>query len=279
MWYEFDIKLPDALKEPVTAVLYELGCQGVQEEHGSLTAYFPVTVSVEGAYEALSAFENVSVAYKLIDEQDWYASWKEKFRPVHAEGLVICPPWLECVSGPGERQLILDPAQAFGAGDHVTTLTVLGMLRAWALSRSDLERMRFLDLGTGTGILTVAACIYGLGEVTAVDTEPSAVEAARRNFELNAVAGRARIIRGSIKEAGSGFDLIAANLYQESLLEIMPRVPAALNAGGSLLVSGLLADQEQPVFQAAGDAGLEVVETVGSAGWISARLFFRGKTA
>jgi ribosomal protein L11 methyltransferase len=275
LWVELKISLPDDLKEPVTAVIYEKGCIGVQEEDGALTAYFPADAGTEEAEELLLAFKGVSVVHGLVEEQDWYAPWKETIKPVHASGLVICPLWRACGPSPGEKPLVLDPAQAFGAGDHVTTITVLEMLKKWVNEQVDLRDKKFLDVGTGTGILAIAALIYGFEDITAVDVEQSAHSAATRNFMLNNMAGRARIILGGIKEAGRGFDLIAANLFQEALLEVIPDAAAALNPGGGLIISGLLSGQEGPVFKEAVDHGLEVIETVNSSGWVSARLFLR----
>jgi ribosomal protein L11 methyltransferase len=269
-WQEFVVAFPADIKEPLTAILFDLGCEGINEEDGMLTAYFPVQVSPEAVREALSAFEGVSSQNRLIEEQDWYAPWKEGFGPFRAAGLVICPPWKECALEQGERLLILDPGQAFGAGDHETTRTVLRMLRAWAESVPDLSGKRFLDLGTGTGILTVAAHIFGFRDITAVDVEERALDTAVRNFELNGIAGDVRLIHGGMENAGTGYDLIAANIFMEALIVIMPHAKSALVEGGTLIVSGLIKGQEQEVFKAAGDAGMEVVETAVLGKWVSA---------
>ncbi len=134
MWHEFQIKFPDELKEPVIAALYELGCQGITEGEGELSAYFQNDVDPAKVTGALSVFSGVESSLKPVPEQDWYASWKENFKPFHAADILICPPWEDCNAGPGEKKMILDPGQAFGTGDHVTTSTVLGMLKSWAES-------------------------------------------------------------------------------------------------------------------------------------------------
>jgi ribosomal protein L11 methyltransferase len=273
MWHEFTITLPDELKEPVTGVLFGLGCVGITEGDAGLTAYFPGQEEPEKIKEALAAtFKGLSVSYKAMEEQDWYASWKEKFSPFHAAGLLICPPWRldECMPEAGEKILILDPGYAFGTGDHVTTMTVLGMLREWAGSHPDLTGKRFLDLGTGTGILSVAAYLYGIRDITAVDVEEAAVETSARNFTLNGIGDKARLVKGSIGEAGLGYDLIAANIFQEALLELMPDTAGALNPGGRLIVSGLLVGQEQAVITKANEAGLTLLDSSTSEGWVTA---------
>jgi len=272
MWHEFKISLPDEQREPVTGVLFELGSQGITEEDGCLTAYFPEDANPEEISQALSGFDGVSVAYSPVGEQDWYSSWKENITPFHAAGFLICPPWrLEgCSPGEGEKLLVLDPGNAFGTGDHVTTMSVLEMLREWTASVQGLSGKRFLDLGTGTGILSIAAYLYGIRDITAVDIEQPAIETAAGNFALNGLTDKVTLIKGSIGDAGSGFDLIAANIFQEALVELMPDTVRALNPGGSLIVSGLLAGQEGPVISSAEKAGLKAVSVNTSKGWVSA---------
>lgn len=269
MWHEFQIKCPDDLKEPVMAALYELGCQGITEGDGELSAYFQSDVDPAMVTGALSVFSGVESSVKPVPEQDWYASWKENFKPFHAAGIMICPPWEDCNSGPDEKKMILDPGQAFGTGDHVTTSTVLGMLKSWAETFNDFPVKRFLDLGTGTGVLSVAAALYGVADITAVDMEDDAIRTAARNISLNNMSERISLIHGSIKEAGRGYDFIAANIFQEALLNMMPDIAAAMNKDGRAAVSGLLSGQEEQVIKAAEASGLDIVEVVPGSGWVS----------
>jgi ribosomal protein L11 methyltransferase len=269
MWHEFQIKCQDDLKEPVIATLYELGCQGITEGDGELTAYFQSDVDPARVTGSLSAFSGVGSSYKAVPEQDWYASWKENFKPFHSAGIMICPPWEGCNASPDEKKMILDPGQAFGTGDHVTTSTVLGMLRSWAETPQDIPAKRFLDLGTGTGVLSIAAALYGVVDITAVDVEDDAIHTAARNISLNNMSERISLIHGSIKEAGRGYDFIAANIFQEALLDMIPDIAAALNKNGKVAVSGLLSGQEEQVIQAAKLSGLEVEEVVPGSGWVS----------
>lgn len=269
MWHEFKIKLHEEMKEPVVAALYELGCQGITEVDGELSAYFQSDVNPERVTASLSAFYGVESGYEAVPEQDWYASWKENFKPFHAEGIMICPPWEDCNAGPDEKKMILDPGQAFGTGDHVTTSTVLGMLRSWAETPQDIPAKRFLDLGTGTGVLSIAAALYGVVDITAVDVEDDAIHTAARNISLNNMSERISLIHGSIKEAGRGYDFIAANIFQEVLLDLISDIAAALNKNGKVAVSGLLSGQDEKVIQAARSSGLEVEEVVPGSGWVS----------
>ena len=272
MWHEFKIVLPEAMKEPVTAVLFGLGCQGTSDGDGSIDAFFGSDVLVGDVEAALSGLDGVTFTHTVVEEQDWYAGWKQGFRPLHACGLLICPPWLEDKPAPGERLVVLDPGQAFGTGDHVTTMTVLTMLKEWAEAQGDVSGARLLDLGTGTGILSIAAFLFGVRDITAVDNERQAVETATRNFSLNGLTDKIKLLSGSITAAGGGYDIILANIFQEALLDVMPGAATALRAGGSIIVSGLLAGQEGAVIDAAGRVGLSLVEVRPGGGWVSAML-------
>ena len=273
MFIQLKISLPDNLREPVTAVLYDMGCEGIEEKDDALIAYFPDSANLDGIKDALSEFEGLSFSNEAVEEKDWQAAWKERFECVRAAGFLICPPWKAPSLASGEKLLLLDPGNAFGAGDHVTTLTVLKLLKKWADRQENLkENLRdksLLDLGTGTGILAIGACLMGVGDVTAVDTDASSVEAAENNFALNSLTGKVRIIHGDIRAAGAGYDVVLANIFLEPLLDLMHLIPAVLKPGGTLIISGLLEGQEQAVLQEADREGLLIVESTIENGWFS----------
>ena len=270
MWHEFIITAPDALREPITAILFDLGCEGVYEDGGLLRAYFPDTAPLGDVSDALVHLEGVTFEQSELAEQDWYAPWKEKFSLFEVEGLTVCPPWREHMPQAGEKLILLDPGQAFGAGEHVTTRTVIKMIRGWVDAQHGLEGKRFLDLGAGTGILAIAGYMYGLRDVTAVDVEIRAVETTARNLSLNGLVGKIKLMPGSIMEAGKGYDLIAANIFLEVLVELMPDIAAALNPAGSLILSGFMVDQKEQVVTAASRAGLVLDDIISDGRWVSA---------
>ncbi|MGC2425218.1 MAG: 50S ribosomal protein L11 methyltransferase [Nitrospirota bacterium] len=279
MFFQLKISLPAALREPVTAVLYDMGCEGIEEKDDALIAYFPDSASLDEIRDALSGFDGLSFSNEAVEEKDWQAEWKERFECVRAAGFLICPPWkAPSLPAPpaGEKLLLLDPGNAFGAGDHVTTLTVLKLLKKWADKQENLKEnlntKSLLDLGTGTGILAIGACMMGVGDVTAVDTDASSVEATENNFALNGLAGKARIIHGDIRDAGAGYDVVLANIFLEPLLELMHLISAVLKPGGTLIISGLLVGQEEAVLREADREGLLIVESVIENGWFSATL-------
>jgi ribosomal protein L11 methyltransferase len=276
MFFQLKISLPDNLREPVTAVLYDKGCEGIEEKDDALIAYFPESASVDGIKDALSGFEGLSFSSEAVEEKDWQSEWKERFECVRAAGFLICPPWKVQEPVPGEKLLLLDPGNAFGAGDHVTTLAVLKLLKKWADKQEKLKEnlgeKRLLDLGTGTGILAIGACLMGVGDVTALDTDASSVEAAENNLALNGLSGKARIIHGDIRAAGAGYDIVLANIFLEPLLELMHSISAVLKPGGTLIISGLLEGQEQAVLQEADRERLLIADSEIVNGWFSGML-------
>ena len=269
MWLELKISLPEDLKEPVTAVLYSHNCQGITEEQGLLTAYFPEGADAGDIKKALAQFDGIKAEVNQIEEQDWYASWKQTFKPVHAAGLTICSPWSSSGPDPGERLLIIDPGQAFGTGDHITTSTVLELLRDWANGQPDLAKKRLLDLGTGSGILSIAAVFFGMKDIVAVDNEVRAIETAKENFRLNGVAGLIDLRFGGVDMMGKGYDFIAANIFRDVLVEVMPAASAALNPGGLIAASGMKEGQEADVIKKATECGLETLKILPEMGWVS----------
>jgi ribosomal protein L11 methyltransferase len=290
MFFQLKITLPDNLREPVTAVLYDKGCEGIEEKDDALIAYFPESADAAEIKDALSGFDGLSFSSEDVEEKDWQAEWKERFECVRAAGFLICPPWkapslpsplvgeggTECRERAGDKLLLLDPGNAFGAGDHVTTLTVLKLLKKWADRQvnlnENLKKKSLLDLGTGTGILAIGACLMGVGDVTAVDTDASSVEAAENNLALNGLAGKARIIHGDIRAAGAGYDIVLANIFLEPLLELMHSISAVLKPGGTLIISGLLEGQEEAVLQEADREGLLIADSEIVNGWFSGTL-------
>jgi ribosomal protein L11 methyltransferase len=211
-----------------------------------------------------------------VHEEDWAAAWKQHF-PVMRIGrrTVIRPTWRRYRSRPGDVVLALDPGMAFGTGLHPTTRLCLGGLERWA-DAGLLEGARVLDVGTGSGILAVAAARHGAARVIATDVDPVAVEAAARNARRNRVARRVRVERGSIPPGQATFDLVLANLIASLLVALAGELAAAVRpgdgrpgSGGRLLASGIFIDREPEVRRAFAAAGLRVVERQAEGDWVA----------
>ncbi len=179
-------------------------------------------------------------------EEDWANAWKAHYG-VHRIGAktTVRPPWREHEPAPGEAVVVLDPGMAFGTGLHPTTRLSVQLLE---------EELRpgavVLDVGTGSGVLAVAAALHGAARVDAVDIEPVAVRSARENAERNGVADRIRIEPGSVgAEApfAGEYRLVLANIIARILIELAPGLAAATAPEGTLVLSGVIESKEPAV--------------------------------
>jgi ribosomal protein L11 methyltransferase len=184
-----------------------------------------------------------------IAEEDWANAWKEHFHPLKVGRVVIKPTWREWDAAPDEIVVELDPGMAFGTGLHPTTQLVLA-----ALQDRVRPGMEILDLGTGSGILAIAAARLG-ATVTALDISEIAVEVARENVQVNGLRDAITVSRGSIDAvSGRQFDVVFANIIASVLAELAPRLAAALRPGAELLGSGIV-DERADLVRAAFTAG------------------------
>ncbi len=210
---------------------------------------------------------------------NWAEEWKRFFHVLHAGRLVVRPSWEPYEAQPGELVIDLDPGAAFGTGQHETTRLCLG-----ALDGRVTPDMHVLDVGTGSGILAIAAALLGAASVDAVDIDAEAVEVARANVALNGVSAIVRTAPGSIGDgqAGAGTaggewpwgpsplasaDLLVANISSSVLARLLPACAAALRAGGVFIGSGYIETGAPTVEGAVRAAGLRIVEVTTEAEW------------
>jgi ribosomal protein L11 methyltransferase len=180
------------------------------------------------------------------DEEDWANAWKEHYgvHPIGAK-TTVRPPWREHEPAPGEAVVVLDPGMAFGTGLHPTTRLCVELLE---------EELRpldvVLDVGTGSGILAIAAVLHGAARVDALDIEPVAVRSARENAERNGVADRVRVEAGSVgvgSPYAGAYRLVLANIIARILMDLAPGLTAATAPGGTLVLSGVIESKEPAV--------------------------------
>lgn len=192
-----------------------------------------------------------------VQDEDWANSWKEYFHTDKVgERVVIQPSWEEYEPQPDEVVLRLDPGAAFGTGTHPTTSMCLR-----AMEKLVKPGMTVFDVGTGSGVLAIAAAKLGAGTVRAVDYDATAVRVARENIEANDAQDVVSTAESDLFSALSGkAALVTANLIADLVIRLLPELDAHLETGGALLASGIIESRAQEVREAAETAGFFVAE-------------------
>jgi ribosomal protein L11 methyltransferase len=280
-WVELSVVVPSGLVEEVCALFGGLGAEGVQEDHlegekpaprqpwdTGPEAPLPERMVVRGWWpgemttglmETLQeVFADIAGAelgeLRPVPEEDWAEGWKKGFRRIEiGPTLVVAPPW---EAKPGD--LIIEPGMAFGTGEHATTLACLAGVARFARAGG-----RCLDVGTGTGVLALAAARLGM-RAWGTDNDPLAVEASKKNAELNGL--EARFDDSPLENIQDGpYDLVVANLFAEVLIALAPELLRL--CGGTLILAGILADRADRVEAAF--PGFARMERTPAGDWVS----------
>ncbi len=217
---------------------------------------------VREALGHLAAFDLAplgALEVRRIADEDWLTAWREHYRPVVVGRFLIKPTWVD-VERTDHIVVELDPGMAFGTGLHPTTQQMLE-----ALSSLDLGGKSVLDVGTGSGILALAARAAGAGRVEAVDIDPVAVRTARENVARTSIVVR----EGSAADVGGAFDVVLANIVARVIGELAPALRARTARGGTLLVAGLIRDAEEAARAALEASGFRVTSRDERGDWVA----------
>jgi ribosomal protein L11 methyltransferase len=218
---------------------------------------------------------------RVLEYEDWAESWKAFFPPQPiGQRLVIAPTWVDYAPQAHEVVLLLDPGMAFGTGLHASTrLCLLALERLLAPGQRPLaSRQRMLDVGTGSGILAIAAALQGAGEVHAIDNDPIAVEVARQNAVLNRVETLVTTQHATLPGlppsdtplfTDGGYDLLLINILAEIICAVAAGVVAALRPGGRFVASGIITERAASVVAALEAHGLVVDERPTEGEWVA----------
>lgn len=209
-------------------------------------------------------------ALSSVKSEDWSSSWKVHFKPLRVgKHLLIVPTWEEAAQLPGDLVLRIDPGMAFGTGGHETTRLCLEMLEQVLEKSCRTVAPSLLDLGTGSGILAMAASLLGAGRILALDIDPDAVDVARENLDLNQLSERIECGTVPLESLTERFDIILANILAEELVRLAPYLTARLNPGGSLILSGILAEKEPLVRLGFDSQPLQYGQTATAGEWVA----------
>ena len=242
--------------EILVAALAELGFESFEETPGGLNAYIQKESLDLEALAALPYWSHpdwtASWTLTEIPDQNWNAVWEADYAPIRVGESCVVRAAFHPVPGPEVRyDLVITPKMSFGTGHHQTTWLMLS-----ALLEFDLQGKSVLDMGAGTGVLAILAAKKGAQPVLAVDNDPGAVASCRENADANGQS-RIRCETGDAELlAGKHFDLILANINRNILLEQLPAYVAALNPGGSLLMSGFYGKDLEAIRDASAALGL-----------------------
>jgi ribosomal protein L11 methyltransferase len=281
-FWELTVPTSAETTEGLTNFLWEQGALGVVEEEAPgdpprLRAFYAEHVASTRLLTAVGEYTSGLRAlgfalggeaeiHPLHDEQ-WASAWQQSFPPLPVgERLFVAPPWETAATPSGRVRVVIEPGRAFGTGHHGSTEGCLALLDRWLAAR---PAPRVLDIGTGTGILAVAAVRLGVPRVAAIDVDPDAVTAARQNAEANGVAGLIDVSAGGPESLPrtAAYDLVLANILTHTHLALVREYRRRVAPFGALVLGGMLTGEDDQVARALVPHGFTPRETFEREGW------------
>ncbi len=278
-WMEIVVNAGPDAADAVGEALRASGCDGfaLRDAPPAVIGYLPADDRLEGRLDALQlalrrfpdfGLAPVSDALTLrpVEEADWANAWKAFFKPFRVgRRLVVTPPWETPTLAEGDIPLVIDPGMAFGTGSHPTTQLCLMALEDWVR-----PGMTVADIGTGSGILAIAAAKLGAASVTASDIDPLAVRIAAGNVDVNDVR-----VQVQVQEAlpDGPFDLVVANILADVIIGMASQIVERVAPGGVFIASGIIDTRTADVRLAVEAEGFSPLETRELGEWVA--LLFR----
>jgi ribosomal protein L11 methyltransferase len=300
-WAEVSCTIPAAMVDRLAEFLVDLSQTGVTIDNLSLDtfsldtladtpvktvkAYFPVDPELDGKVAQIAAFlagngpEYPGFVYRepaiaLLREEDWANNWKEYFKPARiGRRIVIKPTWETYEAAQDDIIIELDPGMAFGTGTHPTTRLCIEALerifsREGPYGRKNLlDPTALLDVGTGSGVLAIAAAKLGARQVVGLDIDPAAVDVARQNLDQNHIGGKVQVSTAPLESIPGQFDIVVANILAEELVRLGGELDDRVGPHGFLILSGILTEKEDLVRSGFAPYRLVLVEITREAEW------------
>lgn len=304
-WSEISILTTNEAVEPISNILHEAGASGVviedplelvkeredqfgeiyqlnpddyPEEGVIIKAYLPVNSFLGETVDEIKEAINNLIIYNIdigmnkvsiseVNEEEWATAWKKYYNPVKiSEKFTIVPTWEDYTPVNTDELIIeLDPGMAFGTGTHPTTVMCIQ-----ALERTVKQGDRVVDVGTGSGVLSIAAAKLGASKVEAMDLDDVAVQVAKLNIKLNKVQGVATVSQNNLLDGVSeGADIVVANILAEVILRFADDAGKIVENGGYFITSGIIQQKKEVVKDAMINAGFEIEEIIAMEDWVA----------
>ena len=250
---------------------------GMLEVNGENLTVNELLEKVKAELEDLRMFMDIGEGTVQVDETediDWINNWKEYFHQFYIDDILVIPSWEEVKAEDKDKMVLhIDPGTAFGTGMHETTQLCIRQLRKYITPET-----RLLDVGTGSGILSILYLMFGAGEALGTDLDPCAIEAVEENKKANGIPGeKFQVLTGNIitekevqdKVGYECYDIVVANILADVLVNLTPVIVKSLKPGGIYITSGIIDDKEGVVADAVRAAGMEILETTYQGEWVS----------
>ena len=266
-WYD-ESQIPDvSMIEPAVTVFFADDEEGHSRANDVRLAIEELAKSaVEGSFGAEADLGELSVSAKVEDDVLWRDKWKEYFKPTKLSNtIVVKPTWREYEPSEGETVIEIDPGMAFGTGTHETTMLCIRMIEKYMS-----DGYKVLDVGSGSGILSIAAAKLGASDVLGIDIDEDAVRVSNENYELNKVSDRAKAIVGDLT-AGVDYkaNIVVANLLADIVMRLSKDTKRHLEEKGIFITSGILTEKSEAVENCMIECGFEIVEKAILGEWCS----------
>ena len=276
-WVEIKVAVLPAETDAVANFLVELGSNGIVEESNNLSAADPrnegllvlkaylnndvnLNTCVDSIINYLTSIRHMERASGIhepellvteIEDEDWNEKWKSFFQPIKVtKNIVIKPSWRNYWKKENEIVIELDPGMAFGTGTHASTRLCLQALEDLLEESPDRENASLLDVGTGSGILAIAAALLGMKKVVGIDIDVQAVECAKKNAAVNAVAEQVLFESTPLYKIPGSFSIVVANILPQTLIDMKEDLILHLAPSGYLILSGIIQERAHDVIDA-----------------------------
>lgn len=256
-------------RDAIAAALIEAGAAGVQEEREDLLTYLPDDTSLEEVRDAVASDGGAMLELREATAAEIDRPWPSTVSVSRAGRIVIAPPWLAPTAVDDEIVIVIDPAMAFGTGEHPSTRGVLRLMQS-VVRQGD----RVADLGAGSAVLAIAAAKLGASRVAAIELDPDAIGNAEDNVRVNGAADRVVVIQGDAQALlphVAPMRVVLANIISSVLVPLLPAIRASLDRGGVAILAGILLEERQDFLSALADAGWRVeAEDIEDVWWTAA---------